>query len=81
MNGQSTCALADHALSWHSIDWVKAYSVVKRMQARIVKATKEGRWNKVKALQRLLTCSFHGKALVSMTLYGRLPFCEGFSCA
>lgn len=63
MNGQSTCALADHALSWHSIDWAKAYSVVKRMQARIVKATKEGRWNKVKALQRLLTCSFHGKAL------------------
>jgi RNA-directed DNA polymerase len=63
MNGQSTCALADYALSWHSIDWVKAYSVVKRMQARIVKATKEGRWNKVKALQRLLTCSFHGKAL------------------
>ena len=33
------------------------------MQARIVKATQEGRWNKVKALQRLLTTSFYGKAL------------------
>jgi RNA-directed DNA polymerase len=31
--------------------------------ARIVKATKEKRWGKVKALQRLLTHSFSGKAL------------------
>jgi RNA-directed DNA polymerase len=30
---------------------------------RIVKATQAGRWNKVKALQRLLTSSFSGKAL------------------
>ena len=36
---------------------------VRRLQARIVKATQEGRWGKVKALQRLLTCSFSGKAL------------------
>src|SRR5258708_5130103 len=32
-------------------------------QARIVKATREGRWNKVKTLQWLLTHSFSGKAL------------------
>ncbi|CAB3775137.1 group II intron reverse transcriptase/maturase [Paraburkholderia humisilvae] len=64
MNGTtSTCAPADQPLSWHSIDWDKAYSVVRRMQARIVKATQEGRWNRVKALQRLLTTSFYGKAL------------------
>ena len=36
---------------------------VRRLQARIVKATKEGRWGKVKALQWLLTHSFSGKAL------------------
>jgi RNA-directed DNA polymerase len=30
---------------------------------RIVKATQEGKWGKVKALQRLLTHSFSGKAL------------------
>ena len=36
---------------------------VRRLQARIVKATREGRWGKVKALQRLLTHSFSGKAL------------------
>jgi len=33
------------------------------MQVRIVEATKVRRWNKVKALQRLLTNSFHAKAL------------------
>lgn len=63
MNGQSTCALADQGASWHGIDWDTAHATVKRMQARIVKATQEGRWNRVKALQRLLTTSFHGKAL------------------
>ena len=36
---------------------------VRRLQARIVKATREGRWGKVKALQWLLTHSFSGKAL------------------
>ena len=36
---------------------------VRRLQARIVKATQEGRWGKVKALQRLLTHSFSGKVL------------------
>jgi RNA-directed DNA polymerase len=36
---------------------------VRRLQARIVKATQEKRWNKVKALQHLVTHSFSGKAL------------------
>jgi RNA-directed DNA polymerase len=36
---------------------------VRRLQARIVKATQEGRWGKVKALQHLLTHSFSGKVL------------------
>ncbi|WP_080346052.1 reverse transcriptase N-terminal domain-containing protein [Burkholderia cenocepacia] len=63
MNGQSTCALADQGTLWHSIDWDTARATVKRMQARIVKATQAGRWNRVKALQRLLTTSFYGKAL------------------
>jgi hypothetical protein len=33
------------------------------IQVRIVKATREGRWHKVKALQWLLTHSFSGRAL------------------
>jgi len=48
---------------WHAIDWKSAQRNVRRLQARIVQATKEKRWNKVKALQRLLTHSFSGKAL------------------
>ena len=49
--------------SWHTIEWPKSYKIIRRLQARIVKAVQENRWNKVKALQRLLTCSFSGKVL------------------
>ena len=48
---------------WHAIDWPTAHQNVRRLQARIVKATQEGRWGKVKALQHLLTHSFSGKAI------------------
>jgi RNA-directed DNA polymerase len=48
---------------WHSIDWKKVWRTVRRLQARIVKAVAEGRWNKVKALVYLLTRSFGGRAL------------------
>jgi len=56
-------ALSNNLTPWHSITWPKCYKNVQRLQARIVKAIQEGRWNKVKALQRLLTRSFSGKAL------------------
>ena len=49
--------------AWHAIDWQKAHHTVRRLQARIVKATQEGRWGKVKARQRFLAHSFSGKAL------------------
>ena len=48
---------------WHSIDWRKVWQTVRRLQARIVKAVAQGRWNKVKALVYLLTHSFGGRAL------------------
>ena len=48
---------------WHSIPWKKVLRVVRRLQARIVKALQEGRWGKVKALVYLLTHSFGGRAL------------------
>jgi RNA-directed DNA polymerase len=51
------------AVDWPSIDWKGVNRTVRRLQARIVKAVKEGRWGKVKALQWLLTHSFSGKAL------------------
>jgi len=40
-----------------------ANETVRRLQARIVQATKAGKWHKVQALQHLLTHSFSGKAL------------------
>src|SRR5271156_4391040 len=59
----SMCASSGKAARWDQVDWPQCERQVRRLQARIVKATREGRWNKVKALQRLLTCSFSGKAL------------------
>ena len=59
----SMCASSDKAAHWEQIDWAKCERQVWRLQARIVKATREGRWGKVKTLQRLLTHSFSGKAL------------------
>lgn len=65
MTTQTVCAGApSHAtMDWHSIDWVKCHREVRRLQARIVKATEEGRHGKAKALQWLLTHSFSAKAL------------------
>jgi len=48
---------------WSAIKWNRAYRNVRRLQARIVKATQAKRWGKVKALQRLLTHSLSAKAL------------------
>jgi len=50
-------------LQWDQIDWTDAYRNVRRLQARIVKATKEGRRSKARVLQRLLTHSLSGKVL------------------
>lgn len=57
------CAPPHPASLWNGIDWAKAEATVKRLQMRIAQATWVGRWNKAKALQRLLTRSFYGKAL------------------
>jgi len=48
---------------WNSVTGLKLSGNVRRLQVRIVKATKEGRWGKVKSLQRLLTRSYSGKVL------------------
>lgn len=45
------------------IDWDQVTEEVTRLQVRIAKATQAGRWNKVQALQRLLTRSHSGKLL------------------
>lgn len=50
-------------LDWDSFDWNQAEKSVRRLQARIVKAQREGRHGKVRSLSRILTRSFYGKAL------------------
>ena len=56
-------ALIDDAKAWKAIDWSYTWRQVRRLQMRIAKAVKEGARGKVKALQRLLTHSFHAKLL------------------
>src|SRR5258708_15576292 len=65
MTAEQPAGAASHDIvkGWHDINWQAVHSNVRRLQARIVKATQEGRWGKVKALQHLLTRSFSGKAL------------------
>ena len=63
MNETKSCAPADLWTAWEQIQWNKCEHEVRKLQARIVKAQKEGRHNKVKALQWMLTHSFYGKAL------------------
>lgn len=48
---------------WDQINWDEVTQEVTRLQARIVKAIQAGRWNKVQALQHLLTRSHSGKLL------------------
>lgn len=63
MNQITACAPPAGNVDWNQIDWSRCHANVRRLQARIVKATQEGRWGRVKALQHLLTHSFSGKTL------------------
>lgn len=56
-------APSDRTEDWDSIDWRKVRSEVRRLQVRIAKAVMEGRQGKAKALQWLLTHSYHAKLL------------------
>jgi RNA-directed DNA polymerase len=60
---QPAGAALHNGLDWQAIDWPAVEASVRRLQQRIVKAVQEGRWGKVKALQRLLTHSHYGKLL------------------
>ena len=60
---QAACAPSSDAPQWPQINWRHCERDVRRLQARIVKATREGRHGRAKALQWLLTHSFAGRAL------------------
>ncbi len=75
---QSTCAPSGKPQHWDQNDWDRCGWLVRRLPARIVKATREGRWGKVQALPRWLTHSFSGN--------GREPgdgrtVVKGWSCS
>src|SRR6202011_768597 len=55
-------AVSSEAAEWYAINWQTIHQNVRRLQVRIVQATKAGRWNKVKFLQRLLTHSYRSEA-------------------
>jgi len=68
MDGVSTetkCAPSTDyvAQTWSNIDFDKCEREVNKLQHRIAKAQKEKRYDKVRALQRLLVTSFAAKAL------------------
>ncbi|MDE2429184.1 MAG: reverse transcriptase N-terminal domain-containing protein [Burkholderiales bacterium] len=56
-------ALSHVPQDWHAISWRQVERNVKGMQMRIAKATREGKWRKVKALQRMLTRTLSAKLL------------------
>jgi RNA-directed DNA polymerase len=55
-------------LQWIDINWEIVEKHVNRMQTRITKAVKQGKWYLVKRLQYLLTHSFYAKLLAVRTV-------------
>jgi RNA-directed DNA polymerase len=62
-NVNSSCALPHHTDYWHTIIWRKVIQKVDRLQRRIAKAVKEGKWGKAKSLMYLVPKSFYAKLL------------------
>jgi RNA-directed DNA polymerase len=60
---QTVGPVSREAAEWYSLDWRAINRNVRRLQVRIVQATKASRWGKVRALQHLLTHSYSGKVL------------------
>lgn len=56
-------ASVDYTSKWNNINWTKVEQVVNRLQSRIAKAVREGRYNLVKILQYLLERSYNAKLL------------------
>jgi RNA-directed DNA polymerase len=63
MNVNHTCALQHNIDDWGSIKWSRVIYRVNRLQFRIAKAIREGKWGKAKSLMFLITKSFDAKLL------------------
>lgn len=77
---KASASLAN-ADEWKTTNWDSVIASVRRLQMRIAKAYREGRHGKVKALQRLLTTSYHAKLLavkrVVQNKGGKTPGVDG----
>jgi len=63
---QAVGAVSREAAEWYAIDWPTIHRNVRRLQVRIVQATKASRWGRVRVLQRLLTLSL--AKMISVTM-------------
>jgi RNA-directed DNA polymerase len=70
MDTDKVCATSSRTVQWESIDFAKCNQSIRRLQARIVKAQREGKRGKVKALQWILTHSFAAKAMAVKRVTG-----------
>jgi len=62
VSGRKTGSALSHAPDdWYAVDWRRVERNVRGMQIRIAKATREGKWRRVKALQRMLTRTLSAK--------------------
>ncbi|WP_250499741.1 group II intron reverse transcriptase/maturase [Caballeronia sp. GAWG1-5s-s] len=62
VSGRKTGSALSHApVNWNAVNWRKVERNVRGMQIRIAKATREGDWRRVKALQRMLTRTLSAK--------------------
>ncbi|MFM0303458.1 group II intron reverse transcriptase/maturase [Paraburkholderia sediminicola] len=62
VSGRKTGSALSHAPdNWYAVDWRRVERNVRGMQIRIAKATREGDWRRVKALQRMLTRTLSAK--------------------
>ena len=63
MTKTKTGAASAKDFTWETINWSQVEERVRRLQMRIAKATREGRYGKVKSLQWLLTHSLSAKLM------------------
>ncbi|WP_158935398.1 group II intron reverse transcriptase/maturase [Burkholderia sp. S171] len=62
VSSRKTGSALSHAPDdWYAVDWRRVERNVRGMQIRIAKATREGKWRRVKALQRMLTRTLSAK--------------------
>jgi RNA-directed DNA polymerase len=62
-NENSSCAQPHRYDNWQTIPWGKVIFKVSRLQNRIAKAVKQGKWGKAKSLMHLMLKSYYAKLL------------------